>query len=172
MKTLALLALLALFVVGCQKPSPEAGEPQAARPAAKAEVGKQAPDFSFETLDGKVVRLADLEGKPVVLNFWASWCPYCVKEAPDLEALYQQYRKSHDLQMLGVAGQDTTEALKGKADDLKLTYPVGISPQTAMAYGVSGIPHTFFIDREGKIVSSMAGARPKAELEAEIKKII
>ncbi len=143
----------------------------AAQPAAEptmAEVGKAAPDFSLTTLDGKKLDLAGLKGKPVVVNFWASWCGYCAAEAPDLEALYKQYSPK-GLQMLGV-GTDEPEKLGPKAKELGLTYPIGSNPDAARSYGVQGIPHTFIINSKGEVTASLVGQRSKEELEAEIKK--
>jgi cytochrome c biogenesis protein CcmG/thiol:disulfide interchange protein DsbE len=153
---LAAVAAVALVLGGCgqQTAAPEAG----------------APDFSFTALDGQTVSLAALRGKPVLLNFWASWCHFCAEEAPHLEALHREHQ-SAGLQVLGV-GTDSQDALRQKAADLNLTYPVGSNPEAAKAYGVGGVPHTFIISREGKIVASLIGARSKAELETEVRKVL
>ena len=137
---------------------------------APAEMGKPAPDFTFTTLDGKAIKLADLKGKPLVINFWASWCHFCLQEAPDLEALYQHYQ-GQGLEMIGI-GTDDARALQEKVKELGLTYPVGSAPEVAKEYGVSGIPHTFIINREGIVVASLVGAQPKEELEAQIKQVL
>ena len=169
--TVPFLALFAaaLTLGGCPSGSraSSSGAPKGGQPAA---TGQQAPGFSLKTLDGKTIRLSDLKGEPVVINFWASWCHFCVGEAPDLESLYRQYHPK-GLQMLGI-GVDTEGAIRDQANQLKLTYPVGVGPQVARSYGVNPIPHTFFINRQGKIVSSVVGARPRAVLEAEVKKIL
>jgi peroxiredoxin len=176
--TIAACGLIAFALVtsGCGRPAPArlaAERPQASRPVSAQEVAREggvAPDFSFTTLDGKTIELSDLKGKPVVLNFWASWCHYCLGEAPDLEVLYKKY-SPQGLQMLGV-GTDDPAALKRKAEELKLTYAIGSEPNAAKLYGVNGIPHTFFISRDGKIAKSLLGAAPRAELEAQIKRIL
>jgi peroxiredoxin len=161
---LVLLGLVVLtgasVLLGCSGPQ---AQPQ-------AQVGNPAPDFSLATLDGKTIQLSSLRGKPVVVNFWASWCHFCVGEAPDLQALYQQYH-GQGLEMLGV-GTDDQEALRAKAQELKLTYPIGSNPQAADTYGVEGVPHTFFINRQGLIAASARGARSRADLEAEVKKLL
>lgn len=172
------LGLLAALVGGCGHESASRGATQTG-PAPSSEpqiqgqaaAGRAAADFSFTSLQGKPVKLGDFSGKPLVVNFWASWCPYCVQEAPDLQALYDKYR-GQGLQVVGIAGSDTEEALKAKVKELKLTYPVGISEAAGSAYGVQGIPHTFFITKDGKIASEAVGLRPKDQLEAEIKKIL
>ncbi len=167
----SLVALPLLLALGCTpKPSAERTPPTApAGPAAETQ-GTPAAEFSFTTTEGKTISLAELKGKPVLVNFWASWCHFCVQEAPDLEALYQQYHPQ-GLEVLGV-GTDDNAALKAKAAELGLTYPVGSNPEAAQAYGVGGIPHTFLIDRQGEVVASLVGARPRAELEEAIKKVM
>lgn len=172
---LSLLVIGAVSLGGCAR-TPAATSKAPALPAAPAaapvpvRVGGDAPNFTLETSDGKSITLADLKGKPVVLNFWASWCHFCAQEAPDLDALYRQYQPK-GLQVLGV-GTDEAAALKAKAKELGLTYPTGADAEAARTYGVGPVPHTFFVDREGKITASLLGARPKAELEAEVRKIL
>ena len=179
---LGVIVLALATAAGCGQPSPrpQAGKPSAApqqilpqQSSQEAVVGKPAPDFSFTTLDGKAIKLSDLKGKPVVVNFWASWCHFCAQEAPDLEAAYNQY-KSQGLQMLGVGADpnDPPDALKKKVAELKITYPVGPGADAAKAYGVTGFPTTFFVDSKGVLVSQLVGARPKAQLDAEVKKIL
>lgn len=178
--TLAVIAMLAFVLGGCASgpaPGPPPGEavgesPEAAAPsrAGPLEPGP-APAFSFDTLDGETISLADLEGRPIVLNFWSSSCPYCAALAPHLETLNQEHQEQ-GLQVLGVAGRDSEQALRDKAEALNLTYPIGMSPEAVAAYGVRGIPMTFFIDREGNIVSSVLGSRELPDLEAEVQKIL
>jgi peroxiredoxin len=172
---LSLLAVGAVMLGGCARKAAATGKTPAlpAVPTAApvpVRVGADAPSFTLKTSDGKSITLADLRGKPVVLNFWASWCHFCAQEAPDLDALYRQYQPK-GLQVLGV-GTDDAAALKAKAEELGLTYPTGANAEAAHTYGVGGVPHTFFVDREGKITASLVGARPKAELEAEVRKIL
>ncbi len=180
---LGVIVLVLATAAGCGHPSapPETAKPSAAgpkqmlpeQPPQEAAVGKPAPDFSFTTVDGKSVKLSDLKGKPVVVNFWASWCHFCAQEAPDLEATYNQY-KSQGLQMLGVGADpnDSPDVLKKKAAELKLTYPVGPDADAAKAYGVTGFPTTFFVDSKGVLVSQLVGAQPKDQIQAEVKKIL
>jgi len=181
--SLLCVVVLALATVGgcshASAPPQAAGRPaapqqmQAQQPPQEVAVGKPAPDFSFTTVDGKTIKLSDLKGKPVVVNFWASWCHFCAQEAPDLEAMYNQH-KSQGLQMLGVGADpnDSPDVLAKKADELKITYPVGPGSDAAQKYGVTGFPTTFFVDRKGVLVSQLAGARPKDQLAAEVKKIL
>jgi peroxiredoxin len=168
---LACLSLLALIAAGCGK-QPAAGPATTNSVAAQPEArpGNPAPEFTLAASTGEKIALSSLKGKPVVVIFWASWCHFCAQEAPDLEALYTQYRPQ-GLQVLGV-GTDDEAAIVQKAKELKLTYPIGSDPAVAQTYGVGGVPHTFIIDKEGKISASLAGARPKDEMEAEIRKVL
>lgn len=114
-------------------------------------VGGLAPDFTLTLLDGKELRLRDLRGQPVVVNFWASWCyPSCWNEAPRLEANWQRH-KDHGVMMIGVIYQDTEGNARGFIEKHRKTYPNGVdvNSRIAIEYGVFGIPETFFIDREG-----------------------
>jgi len=175
---LGAIAVASLTIVGCSQPAPG---PQGAKPAGgpqqgarqQAQINHPAPDFSVTTFNGKTLKLSDLKGKPVVVNFWASWCHYCAQEAPDLETLYNQY-KSQGLEMVGAGADpnDPPDALKQKARELKLTYPNGPAPDAARLYGVTGFPTTCFVDRNGVLVSQLVGARPKDEIEAEVKKLL
>jgi cytochrome c biogenesis protein CcmG/thiol:disulfide interchange protein DsbE len=166
-----LAAVAAITVAGCQR------EGSAALPTARqqmpmpvAAASKPAADFTLHTFGGKSITLSELKGKPVVVNFWSSTCHFCAQEAPILDELYRQYQ-GQGLQVLGV-GLDDPQGLRDKAQQLKLTYPVGYDAEAGQQYGVTGVPQTVFIDRQGEVVETLIGARPKAELEAEVKKLL
>jgi cytochrome c biogenesis protein CcmG, thiol:disulfide interchange protein DsbE len=140
-------------------------------------VGHQAPDFTVQLWNGApgqdTLRLADLKGKPVVLNFWASWCDSCRVEAPALQAAYQKYR-AQGVMFVGLAFDDTPEHGKPFLQKYGTTYPAGpdVNGATAVAYGVVGVPETVFIGRDGKVVSKMQSWSGAGELEGGIQRIL
>jgi len=119
-------------------------------------VGRSAPDFTVTSLDGKSsLKLSDLKGTPVVLNFWGSWCLECRREAPVLEAFYQQYDKQQNqVRVLGIAFQDTPERAKAFAQQFGKNYFLALDDEKGnivLDYGLYGAPETFFIDAKGII---------------------
>jgi thiol-disulfide isomerase/thioredoxin len=133
-----------------------------------------APDFTLESLDGKSVRLSDLRGKAVLLNFWATWCGPCKIETPWLVELQNQYG-SQGLQVIGVAMDDSGKDEIAKfAKDMGVNYPVLLGKEAVGdAYGgVPALPESFFIGRDGKIVDKIIGLKGKGEIEDSIKKAL
>ncbi|MGB6677947.1 MAG: TlpA disulfide reductase family protein [Terriglobales bacterium] len=133
-----------------------------------------APDFTLQSLDGKTVRLSDFRGKPVVLNFWATWCGPCKIEMPWFVDLQKQYGPA-GLQFLGVAMDDaSTKDIAEFTESMKVNYPILIGKDTVGdAYGgVQFLPETFFIDRDGKVVDKVFGLKGRGEIEDAIKKIL
>jgi len=114
-----------------------------------------APAFTLSRLDaaGGKISLADLEGKPVVVNFWASWCIPCKDEAPALQKTYEKYR-SQGLVVLGIDAQDFRQDARRFVKRFGITYPVAYdgSGSTLGKWGVTGFPETFFVDRTGRLV--------------------
>jgi thiol-disulfide isomerase/thioredoxin len=134
----------------------------------------EAPDFTLESLDGNSVRLSDLRGKAVLLNFWATWCGPCKIETPWLVELQNQYG-SQGLQVIGVAMDDSgKEDIAKFAKDMGVNYPVLLGKEAVGdAYGgVPALPESFFIGRDGKIVDKIIGLKGKGEIEDSIKKAL
>ncbi|MFQ5846897.1 MAG: TlpA family protein disulfide reductase [Candidatus Methylomirabilales bacterium] len=137
-------------------------------------VSKLAPDFSLSLLDGGTLRLQDLRGRPVVVNFWASWCyPACWNEAPRLEAAWRRY-KDRDLMVVGIVYQDTENNAKDFIQEHGKTFPNGMDRKSRIAieYGVYGVPETFFINREGKIAHKHIGEISMDTLLAQIEQLL
>jgi cytochrome c biogenesis protein CcmG/thiol:disulfide interchange protein DsbE len=136
-------------------------------------VNRPAPDFNLTTFEGTAISLKDLRGKPVVINFWASWCPPCREEAPVIESAWRGY-KDNGVVFLGVNIQDRREDALGYAREFHITYPNGPDPagEITIDYGVSGIPVTFFISREGEVVRRWVGAIDRPVLTRSIEEIM
>jgi thiol-disulfide isomerase/thioredoxin len=133
-----------------------------------------APDFTLQSLDGNSLRLSDLRGKAVLLNFWATWCSPCKIEMPWFIELQKQYG-AQGLQIVGVAMDDSSkEDIAKFAKDMGVNYPVLLGKEeVGDAYGgVPALPETFFIGRDGKIVDKIIGLKGKAEIEDSIKKAL
>jgi cytochrome c biogenesis protein CcmG/thiol:disulfide interchange protein DsbE len=136
-------------------------------------VNRPAPDFSLTTFEGDTISLADLRGKPVVINFWASWCPPCRIEAPLIERTWRAY-KDRGLVFLGINIQDRQEDALNYMREFDITYPNGPDPtgEIAIDYGVSGLPVTFFIDTKGEVVRRWVGAVENSVLTKAIEEIM
>ena len=133
-----------------------------------------APAWELKDLEGQAVKLSDFKGKVVLLNFWATWCPPCRQEIPDLIALQNQY-KDKGLVVVGVSlDQNGPAAVRPFVSRIKINYPVVMGDEkTARAYGsVQVIPTTFFIDREGRIAGQHEGGDDKAGFEASVKPLL
>jgi len=117
------------------------------------QIGRQAPDFTLTTFDGEQIRLSDLQGKVVVLNFWASWCIPCEQEAADLEATWKQYQPGGKVIFLGVAWTDTEKKSLEYLKKFDITYPNGpdLGTRISQAYRTTGVPETYIIDRNGQL---------------------
>jgi cytochrome c biogenesis protein CcmG/thiol:disulfide interchange protein DsbE len=114
-------------------------------------IGERAPEFSLTSFDGQTYNLADLRGKVVVLNMWASWCKPCEQEAADLEAAWRHYQPRGDVVFLGVAWTDTDKKSLEYLEKFDITYPNGpdLGTRIAQAYRITGVPETYIIDRDG-----------------------
>ena len=137
-------------------------------------VQKMAPGFRIAIYDGEDVSLEGLKGKPVVLNFWASWCyPACYEEAPLLQATWQKY-KDKGLHMIGVDIQDKEESGREFMRRFNFTFPNGPDPGSKISidYGVYGVPETFFIDRQGRIAYKHVGALTPELIEAQVESML
>ncbi len=113
-----------------------------------------APDFSLTTFEGQTYNLAQLQGKPVVINFWASWCVPCRDEAPALQRAWEKY-KDQGVVILGVDYVDTEPEAKKFIADFKQTYPNGpdLGTRISQAYRITGVPETYFISKDGKLLA-------------------
>ena len=164
--------------------TPGAGDDAAAAEPPSPLLGKQAPAFALVDTNGKKVSLASYKGRPVLINFWATWCGPCKYEIPWLTDLRTKYA-GQGFEILGVSSDDldTAEAAKAArqktailkaATQLHINYPVLLGGDSiSQQYGgIDLLPQSFYVDRSGKIVAVITGAGSKNEAEADIKKAI
>ncbi|HEX2240142.1 MAG TPA: TlpA disulfide reductase family protein [Actinomycetota bacterium] len=146
-------AFVALLALGLMK-----------APPTEIAAGSPAPDFSLELLQGGEFSSDDLEGHPVVLNFWASWCVPCRDEVPALERAWREFRDD-GLIIVGVNIRDASSDAERFVAEYDVTYPVIRDEELRLArkLGVVGVPETYFIDDEWKFVTTLAGARQGTE---------
>ncbi len=121
-------------------------------------VGSPAPDFQLDTVAGQPVSLAKLAGKPVVINFWATWCPPCKEEMPALEAAYQQHGDRISFLAVNVQEDKRTVNRFVRQYELSLPVPLDIDGEVLRLYGVRGLPTTVFVDSEGRVTALHLGA--------------
>jgi len=144
----------------------ESGDPQFAEAMAKLEADdakRQNADFTLTDLQGKSWHLRDLKGKVVLVNFWATWCPPCRKEMPDLQALYDKY-KDQGFVVLAISDEDIAKVSSFIAER-KIGYPILLDPGRKVndAFIVEGIPKSFVYDREGKMVAQSIDMRTRGQ---------
>lgn len=141
-------------------------------PGGPAAAGKRAPDFTLPLSSGTELSFASLRGKPVYLNFFATWCPPCNEEAPDVNALQKKYA-AKDLRIVGVDELEDAKKAESFRKKFSLVFPAVVDSGTLQAaYAVNGLPVHVFIDRNGVIKSMFAGELTKAQIEARIRQIL
>ena len=141
----------------------------------KPEVGYQAPDFALQTLDGQVLKLSELRGRPVIISYWATWCVPCKQELPILQKLSQEYPAS-SLQILTINAieQDIVENVQGLVAQMGLTMPVLLDQQNQFqsAYKQLFFPTSYYIDQNGVIRFIKLGDASEAEIRDHTLKLI
>ena len=179
MVVLGIILLIAGLLLLKSQPSGGAGQDQlpqvslvAGGSSAVVDRGKPAPDFELKYAGGKTVRLSDFKGRPVLVNFWATWCKFCEAEMPAIQNAYEKY-KDDGFMVIAVDSQETASKVAGFVGRYKLTFMVGIDPTDATfrRYRGSGWPHSVFVDREGIVRRMVSGQMSASEIEQYIGEI-
>ena len=157
--------LLSLIIVGLLTMSFVAKNPQEQQ-VAKSQIteGSVAPDFSLVAIDGKEVKLSDYKGKYVVLDFWGSWCGWCIKGMPEMKRMYEKYNDK--LEIIGIACGDKDNVWRASVENLALPWvnvrdnERGSENSVAGIYEIKGFPTKLIIDPKGKIYKVVVGESP------------
>ena len=168
--TAIVLGLAALFAFGLQ--------PRDARDIASPRINKTLPEFEAPLLEryqdryGETLHLADYAGQPLVVNFWASWCPPCRREAPRMEAAWRKYQDR--VMFIGVNFQDKAEDAEGFLSQHPKSYPSVSDPRGSIGidWGVFGLPETYFIRADGTLSFKQSGETGAEMLEAQIEALL
>jgi thiol-disulfide isomerase/thioredoxin len=144
---------------------------RAAAPGNGQLIGNLAPDFQLQTLDGKNLKLSDLRGKAVLLNFWATYCGPCKVEMPWFVELQKQYGPQ-GFQIVGVANDDaSTDEIAKFAKEMGINYPILLGKDSVSdVYKVSVLPTSYFVDRDGKLIAREFGLQSRSVFVDHIKK--
>ncbi|PEF39904.1 alkyl hydroperoxide reductase [Bacillus sp. AFS094228] len=166
--SVALLSLITVAIVQAMDNESKGNDEKDALGGLK--IGAKAPNFSLKTLDGKQVELSDYKGKKVMLNFWATWCPPCKKEMPDMEKYTQL--AGDDVVVLAV-NIDPENDVQAFVEDNGITFTIPLDSQSAKnpvneRYKILSIPTTYFIDKKGIIRNKVISAMTLKDMERNI----
>ncbi|PLT29339.1 redoxin domain-containing protein [Peribacillus deserti] len=167
-KVLSAIVLLLMISVAIVHAMDNKKEEAASAPG--LETGNKAPGFKLTTIDGKSVKLSDYRGKKIMLNFWATWCPPCKKEIPEMEEYSKQMGKD---QIILAVNMDPQADVKGFAAKMGMTFPILLDTDNEVntTYKIISIPTTYFIDSKGIISSKILGAMTKKDMADNMNKM-
>jgi len=151
----------ALLLVACSQNAP------------MARMGGQAPDFTLQTADGGTVRLADLKGKPVFINFWATWCEPCREEMPAMQAVYDQY-KDRGLVILAIDMEEDQRRVQRWIEQggYTFTFLLDSEGEQVKRYNINSSPTSYFVSPDGVIRDLKLGALSRTEMQAKVEKLL
>lgn len=139
-----------------------------------AAIGNPAPDFTLKNLEGEEVRLSDLRGKGVFINFWATWCAPCKREMPLMEEQYQLV-KDEGIEILAVNIAESQLAVSRFSERLGVTFPILLDSNpdrvVTQRYGVGALPASYFVDKDGKVVGHHVGEMNESILKENLERI-
>ncbi|BFH61747.1 thiol-disulfide oxidoreductase ResA [Paenibacillus azoreducens] len=135
--------------------------------------GSKAPAFDLLGLDGKAHQLDEYKGKAIVLNFWGTWCGPCVKEMPALQAQWEKW-KDKGVVVIGINAGEDKLAVENFVNNMQVDFPVLLDPnkESIVAYGISPLPTTFFVSKNGKINKIHLGQLDLATLDKQIEELV
>lgn len=182
-KNAAILIIIAIVVLGAilavinpfkrQEPSAVS---QGSVSEGRSEIGQQAADFELESFDGKKVKLSEFLGKPVLIDFWAGWCPFCIEEMPEIEKIHKEF--GDKLIVLGIHRSETENVGTGTefAKERGVTYTL-LKDSTGEVYrkltgGRNFMPYALYIDKDGKIVKVKAGPKTDEEMRQAVEELL
>ena len=178
---MGLLGLVLVFTAGCLGGSRNfapigsaqaASAPSSGGSSTGPKIGSPAPDFTLKDLDGQMVTLSSMRGKIVLINFWATWCPPCKQEMPDLEKAYQKYREQ-GIVFLGVDQGESADTVRQfvRKNGYNWMFLLDSYLDVSKSYRASAIPMTFFVDSQGIIRDTQVGPLTLSSLETKLAKI-
>lgn len=172
---LSIIIAASLVTTGCADHD-HSDHPHNDPPASSdTDAAKPASDFTVQDANGKQVKLSDFSGKPVVLNFWATWCPPCQRELPAFDKMNKVYGDKVQFLMINVDGSGADPlSIQESMTSAGFSFPLyfDLKGSAASAYRISSIPMSYFIDAEGNIVSDHLGSMSAKQLENEINKLL
>lgn len=163
---LLIVVVVAVTTLGGRDDVQDAGSPVGA-----TDVDSELPQQGFDLFDGATATFADFEGAPLVVNFWASWCPACVGELPDFQAVHE---RRDDVTFLGIANADIRPAAVRLADDVGLTYTLADDPKGDLfrQFGLIAMPSTVFVSPDGQILEVVAGQLDESALDDRLDRLV
>ena len=170
MRKLAFIVLLvvvgALLAAGCRTGD---GDSSASKDPVALRPGRIASDFTIPLFDGGTFTLSEQRGKVVLVNFWASWCPPCREEAPVLERAWQKY-KDKGFILVGVDIWDNEKDARSFLQEFRISYPNGPdnNGEIAIEYGLTGVPESWFLNKDGRLVRRWVGPLTDQQITAFI----
>ena len=162
-----LLIFFAVLIIGMLQSERDGGRPGVNDTLGEVDVNTDTySDFQITTLDGRELRLSDLRGSIVMVDFWSSWCPPCRAEAPVLSEAYERWSQL-GVEFVGISIWDNEEDVADFLSRHNITYPNGIDDGSiAVEFGVKGIPEKFFVNPQGEIVRKVNGPNTSQSLDA------
>ena len=154
--------MIFLFWGLCGIPTNATADPFEQMGVARPRTSKPAPDFILHDLHGKKVSLNQFKGKPILINFWATWCGPCKEELPSMQRLHDDSKSNGDIQILAISiDRSNIEKIHQYAQSLNLTFPILLDPDriARKPYFVRGLPTSYLVDADGKLQGFISGAR-------------